>query len=51
MKFLDASIEASRQTFSEILGENKGGNPTGVCQSCRTSFGKIADCNTTLERL
>src|SRR5882762_4978299 len=34
------------KTFSEILEENKGCNPTGVCQSCGTSFGKVADCST-----
>ena len=30
------------KTFSEILEENKGCNPTGVCQSCGTSFDKVS---------
>jgi len=34
------------KTFSEILEENKGCNPRGVCQSCGTAFGKVADCST-----
>src|SRR6267143_1262628 len=33
------------KTFSEILEENKSRNPTGVCQSCGTSFSKVADCS------
>jgi hypothetical protein len=34
------------KTFSEILEENKGRSPTGVCQSCGASFSKVADCST-----
>lgn len=38
--------DGQSKTFSEILEENKGRNPTGVCQSCGASFSKVADCST-----
>jgi uncharacterized protein len=47
----DYLVTGNQKNFFKILEENKGCNPTGVCQSCGTTFNKVADCSTACIKL